>query len=40
MEALDGQRLLFFSYGSGAISAMFSARISLHENELKSGIND
>lgn len=31
-KALGGQRLLFFSYGSGAAAAMFSARILVLEN--------
>uniref|UniRef100_A0A0R3S202 Hydroxymethylglutaryl-CoA synthase n=1 Tax=Elaeophora elaphi TaxID=1147741 RepID=A0A0R3S202_9BILA len=34
-EALSGQRLLFFSYGSGAAAAMFSARILVLENDTK-----
>uniref|UniRef100_A0A1I7VWT8 Hydroxymethylglutaryl-CoA synthase n=1 Tax=Loa loa TaxID=7209 RepID=A0A1I7VWT8_LOALO len=34
-QALGGQRLLFFSYGSGAASAMFSARILILEKDTK-----
>ncbi|VDK65408.1 unnamed protein product [Onchocerca ochengi] len=34
-EDLNGRRLLFFSYGSGAASAMFSARIFLLEKDTK-----
>ncbi|CAG9539018.1 unnamed protein product [Cercopithifilaria johnstoni] len=34
-RALSGQRLLFFSYGSGAAAAMFSARILVLEKDAK-----
>ncbi|OZC12201.1 hydroxymethylglutaryl-CoA synthase [Onchocerca flexuosa] len=34
-EDLNGRRLLFFSYGSGAASAMFSARIFLLDKDTK-----